>query len=103
MLVITREQTRYGHPLDECLGLHCSRCGKHFTALEEAYLAYECPPVGGQVEPCWCHKKCGAGEGPVKMVRGDWALRRLIESLVQPAIPRAALQENRARRPWGSP
>ena len=88
----------------EVMQLRCQRCGRSFRSLEEAFLTYEPPAVGAKAVTHWCHKKCVAGEAQVRLVRGDFALKRLIESLVRPSIPLAALHDRPSpRRSWGDP
>jgi hypothetical protein len=107
MLVVTRPKTTYNHVMGEELQLRCSHCGRRFRSLEEAWLAYPVPALGARAETRWVHRKClpePAGADAPRLLRGDFALRQLVESLVRPPIPRAALQDRRGpNRPWGSP
>ena len=86
MMVVSRPISDYGHAMDEELQLRCHRCGKRFKTLTECWLCYEAPAAGARVEARWGHRKCVEGEGKLKLVRGDWALRRLIEALVTPPM-----------------
>jgi hypothetical protein len=76
------------------LALVCARCLRRFAMLEEAYVCYQTPArVGRRAEVLWCHKRCieraplAPGGGQTCLWRGDFALRRLLEALLQPDIP----------------
>jgi hypothetical protein len=104
MLVVVKEETVYGHDMGDQVRLCCSHCRRRFARLEEAFLAYEAQAGKSAVEARWCHKRCVAGEATVKMVRGDWAMRRLLEALLTPPITRALRKDlPHAKRPWGNP
>ena len=78
------------------------RGGRRGLAVAQAYLCYERPAVGGTSEPHWCHKTCVADGATVRLVRADFGLKRLLETLVKPAIP--VVKDLRTpRRPWGNP
>jgi hypothetical protein len=105
MLVVTRRETDYGRPMDEELQLRCHRCGKRFRTLQECWLCYQPPAVGGRSEATCCHKRCAVGESQVRLLRADVGLQRLLASLLTPAVPLAALKDEprRISRPWGQP
>ena len=102
MIQVTRPRREGSEADAEVWQLRCSRCGKRFTTLAQAYLCYERPAVGGTSEPHWCHKTCVADGATVRLVRADFGLKRLLETLVKPAIP--VVKDLRTpRRPWGNP
>jgi hypothetical protein len=102
MFVVHRPLTAYAHPMDEEWQLRCHRCGKRFRTLQECWLCYEVPLAGEHSEARCCHKRCAEGGAQLRLMRSDFALRRLLESLLKP--PLAALKDLPSpRRPWGSP
>src|SRR5262247_2663612 len=108
MLMMVRPRARDGtaDAKAEQLQLVCAFCGKAFTSLHEAFLAYTPPQVNQPVEPRWCHKRCAQRQRPRPTLwRGDFAMKALISSLVTPApVPRVPVtQLNRTKRPWGRP
>jgi hypothetical protein len=107
MFVVHRPVTNYNHPMEEQVELRCHVCGRRFRSLEEAWLAYPVPALGARAETRWVHRKClpePAGADAPRLLRADFALRRLIESLARPVRRLAVLKDLPGpRRPWGNP
>ena len=72
--------------------------------MSEAWLCYQAPEPGARSEARYCHKRCVEAGTQVRLLRADFGLHRLLESLLTPAITRALRKDlPGARRPWGSP
>jgi hypothetical protein len=105
LFVIHRPVSPWGHEMTEEWQLRCSRCGKRFRTLTECFFSYEMPALGARSPATCCHRTCAAGEGQVRLMRADFALRRVLEALMKPAIAAAALEDlpRRINRPWCNP
>jgi hypothetical protein len=111
MLMVVRGDTGGDKIPRADLALVCARCRRAFAALEEVYVCYQTPArVGQRAEVLWCHRQCIEreplpGEAHTTVWRGDFALKHLLEALLQPAIPLEVLKDlpRHSGRPWGDP